>query len=195
MRYQNRRRVTYSQLVHLRTLAAVIEKGGFSTAAEYLRLTPSAVSKHIAQLESGLCVRLLDRTTRHVQPTDAGMIIYEKTRQSLSELEDSLDSIAYRNREAEGTIRISATPALGNLWLLPILKKLALQYPKLKFQIEFTDRRTELIENKVDLAIREGPLPDSSLRARRIGESQIILCAALSTASRGASINCRIVDP
>jgi len=166
------------RLTGLRTLNCVIELGTLSVAAEHLGITPSAVSKQITRLEDDIGVRLLERSTRKVRPTDAGFTIYNKTRSLLDGLSEALDSVLHDETSISGVVRISATPAFGSRQLLSILAALGRDQPLLNFEVSLSDKRVDFFNDEFDLAIREGMLEDSNLRARLVGATRIVFCAS-----------------
>lgn len=157
---------------------AVVEQGGFSTAARALRISVSQVSRTVAGLEAHLGVRLLQRTTRKVTLTDAGRELFERGRALLDALDDLAVDVANRGDALRGTIRVSAGGAYGERYVAPALLEFAALHPNVAIELVMTDRRVDLIADGIDFAVRHGTLPDSSLVARRIGSRHMRLCAA-----------------
>jgi DNA-binding transcriptional LysR family regulator len=160
------------------TLVQVIDCGSLSAAAARSGRTPSAVSKQIARLEAALDVRLLERTTRRVRPTDAGLLLYGRTRPLLEAFEEAQAEAADHAREVRGRVRLSASPAYGRARLAPVLARLAAEHPQLELEVLLTGRRLDFIEDGIDLAVREGRMEDASWIARPLGRSRIVLVAA-----------------
>lgn len=165
-------------MLAVRTLLCVLDAGSLTLAAKRLGLTPSAVSKQISRLEEALGARLLERTTRSVRATAAGLALSERSRPLFEAFEEAESAVRSLQEDIRGTVRISASPAFGRACLVPVLGRLAAEYPDLDFDVELGARRVDFIEDQVDLAVREGPLADSSLTARRLGTVQAVLCAS-----------------
>lgn len=155
-------------------------KGSLSIAARELGITPSAVSKRLAQLERRLDVRLLNRTTRRVALTDEGEIYLARARQILADIEE-LERLVSNGRAApKGLLRINATFTFGRSKVAPIVSEFVTLYPDVEAQLQLTDRPLSLSEEGYDVGIRFGELPDSRLIARRIAQNRRFLCAAPS---------------
>jgi len=162
----------------------VIEASSLTEAGRRIGLTPSGVSRQITRLEEALGARLLVRTTRRVRPTPAGRELYQRARPLFEAFEQAASSVGSREREIAGLVRISASPAFGRARLLPALAELATVHPGLRFDVVLAANRLDFIEDELDLAVREGPLPDSSLTVRKLREARVILCAAPSYLAR-----------
>jgi DNA-binding transcriptional LysR family regulator len=167
-----------SELNEIRAFLAVVEAGGFGRAARRLNIAKSIVSRRIARLEAHLGARLLSRTTRGIYPTEAGLEFKERAEHILDELEEARAAIAQRSGGVVGRVRISVPLSFGVLHIAPILGELALRYPKLNIEAEFSDRIVDLIGEHFDLAIRIGRLKDSSLVARRIAPVRAVVVAS-----------------
>lgn len=157
------------QLPNLYIFRCVTQLGSFQAAADALQLPRSSVSKKIAQLEHQLGLRLLQRSTRQLNLTDSGTELLAIT-DSLTEL---LSNTAKLTEQAQakpsGRVKISSSTILGQRYLLPLLPKLKQLFPEIVIDINLDDRVVDLIELGIDIALRVGELPDSSLVARRIG--------------------------
>lgn len=167
------------RLQGIEAFVAAAETGSFALAAVRLGRTRSAVGKSIARLERRLSVRLFHRTTRSQSLTDDGQAYYERSRRALDEL-DAADAIVEAGRhEPVGTLRISMQALFGRICVAPLLMQLACDHERLRLDLQFSDRRVDLVEERVDLAIRSGPLDDSStLAARLLGYQWMGLYAA-----------------
>jgi len=168
-------------LEHLDTmavLAAVVEAEGFSAAARRLGMSKSAVSKQIGRLEAHLGVRLLHRTTRKLSLTEAGRVYYRHVVRVLDEARAAEDAVAGLRGRPQGTLRVVTPMSFGLLHVAPALSAFLREYPELRLELTMEDRLTDLVEGGFDLAIRIGQLRDSSLVARRISSSRVVLCAA-----------------
>lgn len=170
--------LTTDPLAAVRTLVQIVDAGSLTEAGRRVGLTPSAVSKQISRLEETLGVRLLERTTRSVRATDAGLDLCQRTRPLFEAFAEATSAVRERGHEIRGRVRISATPALGRTRVLPVLAKLAAEHRGLDFDVVLTGARLDFFENELDLAVREGSLDDSSLVARNLGNSSVFLCAS-----------------
>lgn len=156
-----------------------VEAGSFTGAGERLHVTKSAVGKSIAQLEQRLGVRLLNRTTRRLGPTSEGVSYYEACVRALAEIEAAQSLLASRRQVPSGRLRIDVPLAFGRRCVAPVLFDISNQFPDLTMEISFNDRRVDLVEEGIDLAVRMGELDDSlSLAARRIYAQRSAICAA-----------------
>ena len=173
-----RSQVPPDPLAAVRTLVQVVDAGSLTEAGRRVGLTPSAVSKQISRLEETLGVRLLERTTRSVRATDAGLELCQRTRPLFEAFAEATTAVRERGHEIRGRVRLSATPALGRTRVLPVLARLAAEHRELDFDVVLTGARLDFFENELDLAVREGPLDDSSLIARSLGQSSVFLCAS-----------------
>lgn len=153
--------------------------GSFAKAADQVGLTRSAVGKSIARLEERLNTRLFQRTPRGQSLTDKGQEFYERCLNVLTELDAAEAVLDSSDSEPSGILRVSAPVLLGRLCLAPILIELAQRYPKLELDLRFADHFVDLVEERIDLAVRIGPLPDrAALLTRTIGSFNMVACAA-----------------
>ena len=161
------------------------ETGSFSTAAARLHLSRSAVGKTIARLEARLGVRLFHRTTRAQSLTEDGQAYFEHCLRALDALRAGGQMLDSGRREASGRLRVTAPMLFGRRCVVPILTRLAAQHPKLELEINLTDHVMDLVEDRFDLAIRNGR-PDGGamtgtglgLKRRRIALQRMTVCAA-----------------
>jgi DNA-binding transcriptional LysR family regulator len=152
--------------------------GGFSIAARDLSLTPSAVSKLVTRLEARLGVRLLNRTTRKLSLTPEGTVYFERAKRIVAAIEETENEIAGLRKRPKGPLRVSVLVSFGRSQLLPALPRFLERNPEIQLDVELTDRRIDLVEAGVDLAIRLGELEDSSLVARKICDVERLICAS-----------------
>ena len=152
----------------------VVELGGFSPAARAARMTPSAVSKLIARLEARLGARLLSRSTRQLQLTPEGCAFYERATRILADLEDA-EGVG---EQAVGRVRVNTSASYFTHVLAPALPAFLALHPGVTLDIVQTDAVVDLLAERTDLAIRAGPLKSSSLVARKLGETPLIIVAA-----------------
>lgn len=161
------------------TFVQVVEAGGFAPAAEQLGLTRSAVGKAIARLEARLGVRLLQRNTRSQMLTAEGQAYYERCVRALTELDAAEADLEHGLMAPSGRLRVSVPEAFGHLCVAPILLELTRRHPQLDIDLSFSDRYVDLIEEGFDIAVRIGPLQDSStLAARHLGTQHISIGAS-----------------
>lgn len=148
----------------------VVELGSFSAVARACDMTPSAVSKLIARLEKRLGVRLLNRSTRQFQLTSEGCQFYEQGLQILSEL-DELEQSVTANHTPKGRIRIHTSLSYWTHFLLPCISLFNQRYPQIELEAHLSDEVINLVEQRIDVAIRTGPLKSSNLVARSLGST------------------------
>lgn len=155
-----------------------VELGGFSAAARELGLTPSALSKLVTRLEGRLGVRLLNRSTRRLALTAEGEAFFARSKQILAEIDEAeLELTRFRDRP-RGLLRMHSGVAFGLHQLARALPAFLERYPEIELDLTVTDRIVDLIDEGADMAIRFGPLRDSSLHARRICELERVICAS-----------------
>lgn len=155
----------------------VVELSGFSAAARALRLSPSAVSKLIGRLEARLGARLLNRSTRNLQLTPEGAAFYARCVRILADMADA-EQEAGSGTAPRGRLRVNSNVAFGTLFLLPLVPAFQALYPEVVLDIALTDQVIDLLEQRADVAIRVGPMPDSRLVARKLATSRVTLVAA-----------------
>ncbi|MEQ8816489.1 MAG: LysR family transcriptional regulator [Thalassobaculum sp.] len=153
----------------LQTFVTVAETGSFTTAAERLGLSRAMTSRHVQTLEDRLGVRLLQRTTRRVSPTEAGLGYLERARRLLADFEEAETEVRGERAAPRGTLRVNAPVSFGRTHLAGALPGFLARYPDLTVEVTVNDRVVDLIEEGFDVAIRIGRLGDSSLVARRLG--------------------------
>jgi DNA-binding transcriptional LysR family regulator len=156
----------------------VVRENGFTRAAHKLGSTKQSVSDRIARLETLLGVRLLERTTRRVRPTELGAIYFERCSRIAAAVEEANQEVRSRQIELTGLLRVTAPFLFGRRFLTPIVATFMRQHPKVRVEIVLGDRRTHLIDDGFDLAIRVGALDDSSLTARHLGNARISTVAS-----------------
>ncbi|GAB5350038.1 LysR family transcriptional regulator [Alteriqipengyuania sp. 357] len=161
-----------NRLAELELVIAVIDGGSFSEAARSTGRTASAISKAIARLEDRLGVALFHRTTRRVAPTEAGAAFAQRGRAIVAEL-SALERDMAADRP-EGLVRIATSGVYARFLLAPLLKRFHADYPDIRLELCLSDRVSSLAEAGIDVAIRAGPLPDSSLYARSLGDAELV---------------------
>lgn len=150
------------------TFARVVEDGSFTAAARNLRVPKSSVSRSVTLLEEELGVRLLQRSTRKVQLTEAGRVFYDRASQALAGLEDAEAAVSDLQSSLRGTVRITA-PSDAGVWIVaPIVTRFVAMHPGVHVELVLTGRVVDLVAESVDFALRAAALTDSSLVARRL---------------------------
>jgi DNA-binding transcriptional LysR family regulator len=163
----------------MQAFVAVADLQGFAPAARKLGLSPSAVTRLIAALENRLGARLLQRTTRSVTLTDIGTRYLERARRILADVEEAEGSAEGERTRPSGRLVVSAPVGFGRLHVSPVMSAYLKRYPEVLGELRLADRIVNLVEDGVDLAVRIGHLPDSSLVARHVGEMRRIVVASL----------------
>lgn len=166
------------RLAALTAFAAVIETGSFAAAARRLGRSPSRLSRQIADLEAGLGVRLLHRTTRALTLTEAGQAYHEHVARILAELATADQSVGCLQAAPRGRLRVAAPMSFGIGHLAPLLPAFLEAYPEIELDLALNDRFVDLIDEGFDLAVRIGRLADSSLIVRRVAPLRRVLCAS-----------------
>jgi DNA-binding transcriptional LysR family regulator len=154
----------------MEVVAEVVTRGSFSAAARALDLTPSAISRTITKLETRLGVRLFVRTTRALALTAEGEAYHRAAQRILRDLDDA-ERVAADRGSPRGRLRVTATLVHGRLAIVPLLGPFLELYPDIMVDLSLTDTIIDLVEERADVAIRIGPLADSTLMARRLGDS------------------------
>lgn len=168
----------------LKIFVEVVESGSISGAAERLQIAKSAVSRRLNALESRLQVQLLTRTTRRQNLTEAGEVFYERSLAVLAELEAAEEAVSDADSALRGTLRISAPQSYGLAHVAPAVLEFMAEYPDILIDLDLTDRLVDMTREGFDLAVRVGVLQDSTLRARRFSDVQIVVCASPAYISR-----------
>jgi DNA-binding transcriptional LysR family regulator len=162
----------------LQTFVIVVETGSLSRAAERLDTTTGAVSRRLAALEQRLGLRLLNRTTRKLSLTEAGELYFEDAGNILRALAEAEDRITHLSDSPRGNLRVAAPLSFGVRALAPLLPGFSARYPGLRVSLDLDDRVVDMLATGADLALRIGPLADSTLVARRICDFRRVICAA-----------------
>lgn len=167
----------------------VIETQSFTQAANQQNISVAMASKLVSQLEEHLKTRLLQRTTRKIVPTEAGMLYYQRCQAILLDLSEADSSISNMATSLQGNLLISVPRDFGLLYISPNLPKFIELHPNLHIEIEFEDKRVDLVAEGYDLALRIGYMQDSSLVARKISSSPMHFVASPSyLESRGTPL-------
>ena len=168
--------------IELFCLAA--ELGSFTAAATTAGVTPAAVSRSVSRLEERLGVRLFVRTTRQIRLTDAGRRYFEQCREALAQLVEAEDAVTGEQSAPAGQLRISSPTPFAHHRLLPLLPKFRQRYPEVKVEVHISNRNIDFAEEGYDLAIRGRDPADSTLVARKLEDSELVLVAAPSYLKR-----------
>lgn len=162
----------------LSTFIAVVDAQGFAGAARKLNMSPPAVTRAINELEAHLGLRLLTRTTRTVRVTDAGERYAQDSRRILAELHEADDSVSGLHAAPRGRLTITAPVLFGSMYVTPVVTEYLGRYPAVSASCLFLDRIVNLLDEGVDVAVRIGELPDSSMQAIPVGQVRRVICAA-----------------
>ncbi len=162
-------------LNRLAYFVAVVDTSSFTRAAEQLGVTKAVVSQHIARLEQDVGTTLLVRTTRRLQPTEAGRRFHGRCAVILHEAEDAFAELAQARAEPTGTLRLTAPYDYGVAVVVPLVSAFSACYPACRVELKLSDQMLDLVSGQMDMAIRVGWLSDSSQQARRIGTFQQLL--------------------
>lgn len=157
---------------------AVVDTGGFSSAARKLNVSPSVVTRLVSELEQRLATRLLTRTTRFVRITDSGVDYAENCRLILTAIEEAEMSLAGSQTVPRGELTVTASVNFGRMHVAPIVRSYLSQYPEVDVNCWYMDRVVNMVDEGVDVAIRIGNLPDSSLQAIQVGQVRRVICAS-----------------
>ena len=158
----------------------VVDLGSFSKAAADLGMGQPTATKLVASLEKQLGSRLLHRSTRGVSPTEIGTLYYNKCKLIAHHLEEAQSVSTLLQSKVQGALRISTSVAFGRRVLSPMVMRFMQMHPKLHIELNFDDRYVNLVEQGIDVAVRMGPLADSSLGARYLGTNPWVMVASRS---------------
>lgn len=172
-------RINFNRSAQMEVYVCVVEHGGFSAAARICRMTPSAISKLIARLEERLGARLINRSTRRFQLTPEGSAFYERATRILADMEDAERNAAASERPA-GPVRLNTSASYATHVLAPVLHRFARRYPDITLDLVQTDAVIDLLMERTDVVVRAGPLKSSSLIARKLGETSMVIAGAPS---------------
>lgn len=161
-----------------RIFARVVETASFTRAAETLRLPRSSVSAAVIELEARIGARLLHRTTRKVSVTQDGSAFYERCLRAIAEVEETENLFRQGNAKPSGRLHIDVPGRIGRLVIAPALPAFLDEFPGIDLELGITDRVVNLVEERIDCALRVGPLADSGLIARPVGELPLINVAS-----------------
>ncbi|MCB9994416.1 MAG: LysR family transcriptional regulator [Hyphomicrobiaceae bacterium] len=168
----------------MRAFVQVVDADGFSAAARLHGRSKALLSKYVTDLEDHLGVRLLNRTTRKLSMTEAGEAYYRDVRDLLQRLDDLDNSVAEQTSVPQGLLRVSAPRNYGETNLAPAIYSFLNTYDKVSLDLRLEDRKIDLVAEGVDVALRISDMPDSSLIARKIATTTLVLCASPALVER-----------
>ncbi len=166
------------RLDELAVLVAVLDTGSLIGASRRLRRSPPAVTRALSALEVRIGARLIERTTRHVAPTEAGRLVGEHARRVLAEVDEAMRAGAGHTAELSGLLRVSAPVVFGRLYVGRVVSRFLEAHPGVRAEVLFSDRYLDLVEEGLDAAVRIGTLPDSGLVMRLLGHVRRMLVAS-----------------
>jgi DNA-binding transcriptional LysR family regulator len=167
-----------NEFSQIKTFITLVENRSLSKAAEKMDIAVSAVSRRLKELESSLGVQLIQRTTRKMHLTEAGEKFYQRCGRLLDELEEAKQEASNSANYLSGTLKIAAPLSFGVAHLSPAIAAFMHLHPQIKIDLDMSDRRIDLIDEGLDLAIRIGTLEDSSLMARKLASVRHVVCAS-----------------
>lgn len=162
----------------METFTRVVEAGGFKRAAETLGVLPSTVTKTIKELEAHLGIQLINRTTRALRITDAGLRFYDSSKAILREVEAAEGAVVKNTGQISGTIRASMPPSLACHFIIPLLSRFTARFPNIEIDLQLGDAIVDLVQQGIDCVIRAGELAPSSLIVRHLGAYRWYVCAS-----------------
>lgn len=165
-------------LKSVKVFTSAVEHGSLSAAGRQLDLSPASVSRHINDLENGLGIRLLNRTSRRLSLTEAGQIYLDKVESILGQIDEAERSVVQLHSVPRGTLRVHSRMVFGHQYLVPALKHFFAKYPEIKIDLQMSNFPVDIIAQGIDVDIRMGKLEDSSLVARKLANSARILVAS-----------------
>jgi len=166
------------RLASIEAFVRVVESGSFVRAAERMALSTSALSQRVADLESHLGTRLLNRTTRRLSLTESGQAFFERGVALLADLEEAELLASSAAASPRGTLKLTCAHAIGVQRLAPAIARFHLKHPELRFDVVTSDRIVDLVEEGFDLAVRVGTVGSDQLVARKLGTMHLLMCAA-----------------
>lgn len=166
------------RFLEMEAFAAVVQAGSFIKAADALNISKAAISRYVAQLESRLGVRLLQRTTRTLSLTPEGEAFHRRCRELLDGVALAETEVAAHTQDASGLLRINVPVSFGLLHLAPLWPEFMRRHPKVTLEVTLTDRLVDLVDEGFDMAVRIAHLPSSSLVSRALASTRMVLCAS-----------------
>lgn len=165
----------------------IVDEGSLTAAAAALEMSVPSVVRALAALEGTLGVRLINRTTRRSSLSDEGREYYERCKRVLADVETAEASLCARRSEPKGRLRVTAPVMYGRMRVAPIVSEFIAKYREMEIELQLLDRIVDLVEEGVDVGLRIGRLPESSLVALPVGETRRVVCAAPSYLKRAGT--------
>ena len=162
----------------IKVFVRVVELGSITAGGRDLRLTPAVASNRVKELEKRLGMRLFDRTTRKLRTTEAGALYYEHARKIIDALNDSEAVLAGFSGQPRGALRVSAPLGLGQRLIAPLVPAFSAKHPDVQVQLRLSDRRVDMLDDRLDVAFVLGDLPDSNFKQRKIADCPRALAAS-----------------
>lgn len=180
----NYERMGVDRIDDLRALVGVVECGSLTGAARKLRRSLQSISRSLAAVERDVGVELVRRTTRRSSPTEAGLAFYHRISAALEEIESARAEASNRQLEPSGQLRLTASAAFATLYLVPVITEFLTTHPEVEIDLELSDRYVDLVADDVDLAVRIGKMPDSTMKTRGIADLRRVVFGAPSYFAR-----------
>lgn len=171
-------------LESIRVFVRVVELGSITAGGRDLRLTPAVASNRIKELERRLGVRLLNRSTRKLTPTEAGHLFYDHARAVVDTLDGAEAVVSGLSGRPRGAIRVTAPLGIGRRVVAPLVPEFAEAYPEVEIRLRLSDRKVDILQDGLDVAFFVGTPPESNLKLRKIADCARVLCAAPSYLAR-----------
>ena len=162
----------------METFVRIVDRGSLTAAADTLSTSLPSVVRTLAALEAELGVRLLNRTTRRLSPTDEGREYFERCKRVLADIDEADAALSARRTAPKGRLRITAPVMFGRLRVAPLVAEFILKHPALQIELTLLDRIVDLVEEGIDAGIRIARLPDSTLVAVPVGQTRRVVCAS-----------------
>lgn len=166
------------ELSNLLLFVDVVNRSSFAAVARERNIDPSSVSRAIAALEDDLGIRLFQRSTRQLAPTEAGMLYFERIAPLLEEMQQACAAASDMSLQPKGVLRVSASVAFGLRGIVPLLPAFSTAYPDLTLELQLTDALVDLYSERIDVAVRLGAMADSSLVAQSLMQTSFVVCAS-----------------
>jgi DNA-binding transcriptional LysR family regulator len=165
-------------LESIRVFVRVVELGSITSGGRDLRLTPAVASNRVKELERRLGVRLFNRTTRSLAPTEVGQVFYDHARRIVDALEQAEAVIAGYSNRPRGAIQVAAPLGIGRRLIAPLVPTFNQSYPEIEIRLRLSDRKVNILEDRIDVAFFLGEVQDSNLKLRQIKSCRRVLCAS-----------------
>ncbi len=166
------------KLTAMKVFLEVARQGSFTAAAEHLGISRAMATKHLAQLENNLGVRLLNRTTRRLNLTEVGQAYRERCQNILAEIDETELAVTQLHSQPRGILKVTAPTSFGAFHLAPAAADFMREYPEVSIDLELSDRFLDLVDEGMDMGVRVGMLEDSSLIARLLTRTRMVVCGS-----------------